>query len=63
MIDSGYSEAETMQRQAHHLPTIDEIIDKVERGIIDDSMATILLVELERLEPRGEPKPDAPARS
>ncbi len=50
-----------MQRQERRLPTIEEILEKAERGVIDDSMATVLLSELEQSETRGEPWPDAPA--
>jgi len=50
-----------MQRQERRLPTIEEILEKAERGVIDDSMATVLLAELEQSETRGEPGPDAPA--
>lgn len=63
MIDSGRTEVETMQGQGQgRRPlTIDEIIEKAKHGLIDDSMATRLLSELEQAETRPQPGPDEPA--
>lgn len=54
MIDSSHSEVETVRRQERRPPTVDEIIEKAKRGIIDDSMATALLAELEEAQTGGE---------
>ena len=60
MIVSCCSDVGTVREQQRHLPRVDEIIDRARRGIIDDSMATLLLTQLQQSERRDEPGPDEP---
>jgi hypothetical protein len=43
-------------------PTFDEIMEKLDRGILDDTTAAVSPLDLEEWEIRGEPAPQREAR-
>jgi hypothetical protein len=55
-IESSRSEVAEMLEQRRRWPSIDEVIEKAKRGIIDDTMDAVPPYDLEDWEISGEPE-------